>query len=203
MYFSKLTLDIKNPSVRQALGNCQDMHRNLMGAFMESRAEAGVLYRLIEERENISLYVLSKEEPQWEKLRGKGYDCYGKRDISLLKKYYKENDILHFDVLTFPARKIRGDEKNSRRVFLKNEDERKEWFLKQADKYGFGVIEVHENSVQRQITGKKNGNHIWYSAVNFCGYLQITKAKIFWDSYMKGVGAGKAYGLGMMMLAKM
>lgn len=200
MYLSKLELDIHHSSIRQALSNCQDMHRNLMNAFDGTREEAGVLYRLIEKRQVLELYVLSREKPQWEKLQKFGYWYQGMKDISALKEYYREGAVLHFEILTFPSKKIKGEGKNSRRVFLKKEEERKEWFFRQAEKYGFEIMQLYENGLQ-QIFGKKSEGNIRYCAVCFQGYLKILDAETFWENYQKGIGAGKSYGLGLLLLS--
>ncbi len=203
MYLSKLILDIRSREVRKALGNCQDMHRDLQTAFAGNREEAGVLYRLEEKKQSIELYVLSKEKPDWKVLEERGCIINEKvLDISSLRELYKENAVLRFELLAFPAKKVKGDGKNSRRIFLKECGERRDWIFRQADKYGFQLLEVYEDDAWRQIVGKKEGR-IVYSAVNFYGCLQIGDSKKFWDSYEKGIGAGKAYGLGMLMLSKM
>jgi len=71
MYRSQLRLDRRNPSVRQALGNCGDMHRNLMKAFdipdhtPNARESISLLYRLMKQGNQIQLYVMSNEMPDW------------------------------------------------------------------------------------------------------------------------------------------
>ena len=46
-------------------------------------------------------------------------------------------------------------------------------------------------------------NSIFYRTVSFDGVLRITDAARFRDAFAKGIGPGKAYGLGLMMLARM
>ena len=52
-----------------------------------------------------------------------------------------------------------------------------------------------------QIFGKKSEGNIRYCAVCFQGYLKILNAETFWENYQKGIGAGKSYGLGLLLLS--
>ena len=69
MYLSKVMLDMHHPSVRQALRDINDMHRNIMAGFaMEAgldapRAEMRILYRIIETKKDICLLVRSENRP--------------------------------------------------------------------------------------------------------------------------------------------
>ena len=46
MYLTKIDLSIGNRGIQRALGDCQELHRIVMGLFEASRKDAGVLYRL-------------------------------------------------------------------------------------------------------------------------------------------------------------
>lgn len=202
MILSKLTLDISNPSVRQALKNCQDMHRNLMGAFDSSRKQADLLYRLVHHKNSIDLYVLSAVMPQWNNISRNGYICVQTRNIEALKETYSNGSILHFDLLACPAKKVHGNGKNSQRVFLRTAEERTEWLERQAAGKGFELLSTNESGIPISIIGKKGVDQIHYAAVNFTGYLKITDAPSFWNNYFSGYGPGKSYGLGMMLISK-
>ena len=202
MYLSKLEIDMSNPSARQALLDCQDMHRNLMRAFDTTRREAGVLYRIEKSRRAITLYVLSACEPAWAALAGQGYRCCGVKEISALRQLYQEGAVLSFSLRACPAKKVCQGGKNSRREFLRSEGERKVWMEHQAEKYGFEVIALREDSGQKWIDGNKGDSRIRYGAIDFTGILRIRNANQFWHSYGSGFGAGKAYGMGLMLLKR-
>lgn len=167
MYFSKLMLDVRNPSARQALRNCQDMHRNLMQAFDEDRRESVFLYRLIETRDRLEIYALSGIEPRWDRIAKLGHRYVGMRDVSALREMYRENAVLHFELLTSPTIKHRFDGKNSRRVFLRTESERLDWLERQANKGGFYLLEAHETGVSSQVNGSKAEGRIQFGSVVF------------------------------------
>lgn len=203
MTFSKLSLDIRHPSIRQALRNCQDMHKNLMKAFQEDREQAGVLYAVMRQQDRMDVYVLSRETPNWDILGANGYRCVGMRDISAMQEMYREGSVFRFELLACPCKKIPGDGKNNRRVFLGQEEERTAWMERQAEKYGFCIRSLQELSSGQAIQGSKGKDAIRYTAVRFSGVIEITDRKAFWNGYLKGIGPGKAYGLGMLMLQRL
>jgi len=202
MIFSKLGLDIRHPSIRRALRNCQDMHKNLMKAFQGDREQAGVLYTVMKRQDRVDVYVLSRETPDWDALVVNGYRCTGMRDISAMRDMYGEGSIFRFELLACPSKKIPGDGKNSRRVFLGQEEERKAWMERQAEKYGFRMRSLQELGRGEDILGSKGKDTIRYTAIRFSGVLEITDLAAFWDGYQSGIGPGKAYGMGMLMISR-
>lgn len=201
MYLSQLSLDIAHPSVRQALRNPHDMHRNLMHAFDEegqSREQVKLLYRM--DIEKASLLVSSEMEPKWERVPG--YRCTGMKSMDGLKDALCGGRCLRFELLSIPAKKVKGEGKNSRRVFLRDVQERVDWLVRQGKKYGFELCSVPDQSPARIVSGKKGDMDIAYTAVCFSGVLRITEQDNFWKGYTQGIGAGKVYGLGMLSVAK-
>lgn len=202
MFLSKLELDIKSPSVRQALINCQDMHRNIMKAFNTPRSDVSVLYRLCRTDKSTILYVQSMVKPDWEKTAKNGFICTGIKDLSTLEEKYGNDSVFRFTLFTMPFKKVRADGKNSKRVFLRTEQERMEWLKKQGDKYGFYVLQAFEPNAQEDIVGIRNNSRISASGVVFEGILKVMDAEAFWNAYKTGIGPEKAYGMGMLMLSR-
>lgn len=210
MFLSKVTLDIKNPSARQAIANCNDMHRNLLRAFDVAegedapRRERNLLYRLVRARGGFELLVMSEDLPDWPRLARSGYSCCagGVKDVSALKGVLAEGMTLRFELLASPTKKVASSGKNSRRVFLRTEEERADWLKRQGEKCGFAVLGFREAAIPDELFGKKGATEIRYQAVSFAGILRITEAELFWKGYTQGIGAGKAYGLGLLTIAR-
>lgn len=210
MFLSKVRLDINNPSARQAILNCNDMHRNLMRAFdvaegeRAARKEEGLLYKLVRGRRGYELLVMSREKPDWDRLARSGYLCGEDetKDISTLKKTLVRGMTLRFSLAAAPTRKVASGGKNSRRVFLRTEEERGSWLARQGEKYGFSLAGFREAAIPSDVSGEKAGMEIRYRAVEFAGLLTIADEELFWKGYTEGIGAGKAYGLGLLMIAR-
>ena len=209
MYLSRIVLDLRHPSVRQALHDCNDMHRNLMQGFAGvqeavcARNSASVLYRLIEKREEVSLLVSSDIAPDRRILTQRGYllSPDSPKDVSALESVFTVGRELRFELQASPCKKIAGDAKNSRRVYLREEKQRMEWLIRKADQCGFDVLEALEGGKPASINGMKGGMRIHFDAVQFTGALRIKNSECFWQAYRTGIGPGKAYGLGMLTVA--
>ena len=202
MFLSQLTLQLSSPSVRQSLRNCQDMHRTMMKAFDCTRQEASLLYRVYKTERSIFIYAQSAALPHWERIEANGYHCVKMKDISALPDALQKDAVLRFSLLACPARKIKGEGKNSKRVLLRGEDERLNWLEKQGEKYGFRLIEAHEASKEQLFSGEKPSGEFHLAGVPFEGVLQITDADAFRRAFQQGVGAEKAYGFGMLMIGR-
>ena len=206
MYRSKLTLDLLDPSVQRALRDVNDMHRNLMRAFGQidsdtPRAAESFIYSLMNYNNRPAVYVLSSSKPDWSKVRG--YELLDEpRDVSPLKERFTAGAVFSFRLFASPTKKVPREGKLSARVYLRSESERKAWLNRRAGSCGFGVLSVSEIGETR-VHGSKNGASIDYTGVTFTGVLRIEDAEAFWNAYCRGIGPGKAYGLGMLMIGKL
>jgi CRISPR system Cascade subunit CasE len=207
MYLSAFNLDIKSPSVRQCLANAQDMHRNILSAFgnqveKTQGSRMGVLYRLIESGKLIKLYVLSPVLPDWCAVRDNGFHLRGQpKNIEFLYSQAKKGRLYGFDILCIPSKKEVRQGKNSRRVMLRTQEERMEWFIKKAEQNGFSIVWAREEARCKVITKNvSSGISAWHSGVRFRGNLMVSDVTLFSNAFIKGIGAGKAYGFGLLLL---
>ncbi len=198
MYLAKLAMDPRHPSIRQALKDRQDMHRNLAHAF-----QGKFLYRLTENGNQPELLTLSKELPQEEQLGQNGYRVQGVQDVSALREKLKDGAVLRFNLLTSPSKKVETQgRRNSRRDYLSTPALRQEWLQRQGSKYGFDVLEAHEPSAEETICIGRRTGAFKLTAVEFEGVLRIRDSERFWASWENGIGPEKAYGLGLMLLSR-
>ena len=203
MYLIKLNLDPGHPSVRQGLRDRNDLHRNLMKAFQSPREDVHVLYRLIEKKDRLEVILLTGKEPDTVKWQNNGISVISSVDLSELPALYRENAVLHFNLLASPSKKSKEEGRtNSRRVFLSKAEDRQQWLQRQSEKYGFEVLSVYEPTEPGMIRVGRNSGEFKLSAVEFDGVLRITDADLFWKSWEKGIGSEKAYGLGLLLLSK-
>ena len=210
MYLSRLVMDIRNPGAKQCLRDCQDMHRTLMKGFTsvlghEARRESGLLYRLQLGGQRPKIYVLSANPPDWLPLVEYGFQSEGVKDISSLPEVIRMGMRLSFDLVAIPSRKVGCQEqKNSRRVLLRTEQERTEWLARQAERHGF-IIEWVREEGQVKAWGNHdtdNGGTMFHTGVRFRGVLRITNVSAFIEAYRTGFGPAKAYGFGLMMIGR-
>lgn len=202
MYLTKIELDPGNRTVRSALGDCQKMHRLLNGLFTSPREEAKLLYRVRSSGHNCAVYLYSDSPVLREKLLP-FMVLAGERDVSAWQSAMTEGQIVRFDLLTMPSRKVMQEgSKNSRRRVLRTMEERLAWLARKAAQNGFEIL-----SVQELETSGFSGNHeadqggrMNWDAYHYTGILEIRDAKAFQRALAGGLGPGKAYGLGMILL---
>ncbi len=202
MYLSRLDLQLSSPAVRQALRNCQDMHRTLMKAFDCTREETDLLYRVIKTEQSIYMYAQCTTLPHWERIEKSGFICTKIQDISALQQHFTENTMFRFSLLAYPSKKVKGNGKNSRRMILHGKEERMDWLKRQGDKYGYVLIEAYESAGEQMQMGKKNSGDFYLSGVPFEGILKINNPEAFQNGFQHGIGPEKAYGLGLLMIGR-
>lgn len=207
MYLSLFYLDRSAPSVRQCLRNAHDMHRTVMSGFMDvppaaARCELGVLYRLQEARGGLRLYVLSEAQPDWRGLKAGFHPAAGSpKDLSGLREALAPGRAFAFDLLCIPAKKVACGTKNSRRRLLTTPEERAAWLQRKAEQNGFALRWFREDGQERAYVRKGDASAV-HTGVRFCGELCVKDPQRMWRAFASGIGAGKAYGMGMMMLGR-
>lgn len=201
MYLAKIELNQRYESVRQALRDCGDMHRNVQRLFDAGRSDAGVLYRNGNEKNGCYLYVLSETLPtESEATQKNGMKIVGLRDVSALENVFVPGKVLHFDLLTMPCKKQwDGASKNSRRVVLRKAEERIGWLRKKAVDNGFEILDALETEQVVMFANKKEGR-VYLHPYQYEGVLRITDEAKFKTAWKNGIGPEKAYGLGMLMV---
>ena len=209
MFLSCLELDYRSPSVRQCIKNCQDMHRTIMKAMpnyecSNAREQDSVLYRIISKQNKTFIYVLCKDKPDWQRISGQGFKFEQPKDVSGLNKVFVPGACFTFDLVACTAKKQSVPEGNSKRVFLKNDEERINWLNRKAEQNGFKVGWVREEGTIKEfgVHTDDRGSEMWHMGVRFRGELIITDKDAFLKAFTGGIGPGKAYGFGMLMLFK-
>lgn len=204
MYLTKLALQRQSVTVRNALADCQQMHRNIQQLFMQTRQESATLYRLQSDGIMNYLYLYSKNPPQIEVLPD-GYSIVATRDITDWVRGMQTGQFWKFDLQAIPSKKVQQEgKKNSQRRILRTPEERSEWLERKAEQNGF-AIEFEEQQpipVQYGQHSAEMGNELYLDGYRFEGTLRITNAEKFQHALCNGIGAGRAYGFGMLLLRR-
>lgn len=203
MYLTKLELALSAPAVRAALRDGQKMHRLVTGFFGTDRKSAKVLYRYRLRGVHMELYLYSEEPVIPERLLP-GMRLVARRDVSAWLESMETGQVFGFQLLTMPFKKVAEDgAKNSRRRALRTQEERLVWLERKAAQSGFRILSVRETPGEKQtaIHPEDRGGRLVVNAWCYTGRLLITDAEAFHRSLREGIGPGKAYGLGMLLLA--
>lgn len=202
MNLTKITLPLANRSIQRALRDCQQMHRLIMGLFDTDRASADVLYRLRSDPGAISVYIYSSSPVKRDRLV-QGMKFAGERDMGSWLESLSDGQIWNFDLLAWPSKKVAIDgARNSRRRILRTAEERAGWLQHKAMQNGFDIMTVIEleSFQQAGCHAAGNGGRLYVDSYHYQGTLQVTDAALFRKAVCSGLGPGKAYGLGMLLL---
>ena len=203
MYLWRIELDLSSPRVRLSLMDRQKLHQLVTGLFGASRKDAGLLYRYKTAGTKVLLYIYSSVPLDESRLSG-DVRMTGERDVSAWLAGMGNGQILRFDLLTMPFKKVfDGTNKNSRRRLLRDPEERLAWLQRKAEQNGFSVLSVREDPAER-IFGShsaEKGGRLYLDSWRYTGTLRITDEDLFRTAVQNGIGPDKAYGLGMLLLA--
>lgn len=200
MYLIKAELDRRE--ARGLLADCQQLHRFITGFFGTDRQSGQILYRtnLVQNKLCIYLYAQAPAEHIPE-------NCHvQQRDISDWLNGMETGQLWSFDLIAAPTKKVASEgKKNSRRRILRQPQERREWLERKAEQNGFAIIQAQEQE-QHHVSGRHKadkGGVMYHDAYHYQGVLQITDAEAFRKALQSGIGSGKAYGFGMMMVKRL
>ncbi len=203
MYLSKLILDPRDVYAKQCMRDCQKMHRSVMRMFHCTRKEGGVLYRF--NPDQFSVYILSQIEPDSSNT-AKGMKFCGFCSLNKVEQQMEPASRFVFDLIACPSKKVPVEnQKNSKRKFLDTVEERFSWLQRKGVQNGFHVINVGEE-ILPAISGKhdeQDGGVFYSASVRFYGILEVTDKEKFYHAYYNGIGSGKAYGQGMLLIRRL
>ncbi|HPL69833.1 MAG: type I-E CRISPR-associated protein Cas6/Cse3/CasE [Anaerolineaceae bacterium] len=209
MYLSQLLLDPASRRVQSELSNRYELHRTLTAQFpANQRSDINLLYRLeIPDRQiyqPITLLVQTAVEPDWSKLTKTGMliDIPGVKtfnpDLPSGGRYF-------FRLVANPTLRTKHPDGQSRRVGLYAAEEQKEWLQRKAQQGGFIVqsLELQDLGVLESVKKQNDDTHkITHYAVQFEGALMVVEQQKFKKALMTGIGSAKAFGFGLLSLAK-
>ena len=211
MIYSRLFLNAHSNQVMHEIGNLYELHRSLMSAFPDdnSREKAAMLFRVdqynLHGNGKIPILVQSEIKPDWHAIEQR---CNYLHNHTVETKEFvipeKLPDIYRFMIRANPT--IRKSD--SRKLIpLQKEEQLIEWLRKKGQQHGFSISP--ENLIIRKIpplemykTINNKRNHIQIQPVDFSGLITITDQRLFTDAWKTGIGRGKAFGCGLLSMAR-
>jgi len=182
-------------------------------------------------RRKVVLYVQSREKPDWSCLPPDYLIDIPAEENPALKSIIQQysslqpGTILYFRLRANPTRKIDtktgsdGRRRHGKRVELRRQEDQIKWLRRKGEQGGFELLHVQVNPMvpdvrttpektQGKFSGQRRSGHslkdqtLTFFSVLFEGHLQIIDpAKFLSESLGKGVGPGKAYGMGLLSIA--
>lgn len=196
MYLIKVSVHMRN--AYRLLADCQKMHQFVTSLFDTDRSTSQVLYRTKADGDFLHIYIYANRPADTSNCKHK----IEQKEISVWLNALEVGQYWGFDLVAAPSKKVSDGGKNSKRRILRSEAERQAWLSQKATASGFTVVQATEQC-SVSTTGKHpvdNGGKMHHNAFHYQGVLYITNAELFRRAIQDGIGPGKAYGFGMMMI---
>lgn len=199
MYLIKVEMNRRE--ARGLLADCQQMHRFVTGFFGTDRQCNQVLYRTNMVRNRLAIYIYAQNSAEHIP-----ENCeVQQRNVTSWLDSMEVGQIWNFDLIASPSKKVAAEgQKNSKRRILRESGDRQAWLERKAEQNGFAILDAQEQE-QIHVFGKHGagqGGVMHHDAYHYQGVLQITDAESFRKALQQGIGPGKAYGFGMMMVKR-
>ena len=200
MYLIKVEMDRRE--ARGLLADCQQMHRFVTGFFGTDRQSGQVLYRTNMVRNRLAIYMYAQNPAEHIPA-----NCeVQQRDVTPWLDSLEVGQIWNFDLIVCPSKKVAAEgRRNSQRRILREASERQVWLERKAEQNGFAILDAQEQE-QIHVSGRHGagqGGVMHHDAYHYQGVLQINDAEAFRKVLQQGIGPGKAYGFGMMMVKRL
>lgn len=203
MYLTRLLLDARNAQVRRDLGNPYDMHRTLVRAFVQSDEEMVPRFLWRVEPQTAwghppIVLVQSESEADWGKLMGHGGYLKTTPEVKALmvERLFSSGQRCRFRLFANPTVTRAG-----KRFGLVGDEAQLGWLERQGKSSGFSpeVALVMRSDVLKL---RKESSVLSLRRACYEGILQITDAELLKKALLAGIGPGKAFGLGLLSLAR-
>jgi CRISPR system Cascade subunit CasE len=180
----------------------------------------------------LALLVQSAQRPDWSRFPKSALsdvDAFSAeeanpavKDVGRLFAALQAGALLRFRLRANPTKKVDtktgpdGKRRNGRRVALTKEADRLAWLMRKGEQHGFKVLtvdvggretpallDVSEGRAQGYRPGAEEGHGtMTFGSALFDGTLQVTDVEPFRTMLREGIGSGKAFGFGLMSIAK-
>jgi CRISPR system Cascade subunit CasE len=221
MMLSRLFLNAHSRDVQRALGDSHALHARVMSMYprvdaASPRAALGVLHRLEhgERGDALVLLVQSSERPDVTKLPAgfldprAGGDAASSKDLAPVLSAMVNGARFRFRLRANATRKIDtksgsdGKRRNGKRVPVRGEDGRLQWITSRLHANGFTLLGECQQRPEGKSLAQAGGKVRTHEAHVFDGVVEVVDGDLARHAVTCGIGPAKAYGFGLLSLAR-
>ena len=200
MYLSQLILDLTETETMRVLSDVYRLHQFVMSGLSDYKPAPRILFRVEPEIKAgmVRILVQSDVKPSWHRLEN------NKRKVAVRTKditpAFREGALYRF--------RLRANTvvtKNGKRYGLIREESLKEWLKKREESIGVSfrsVLYVDEGYATGKRKKVDRSYYINIKIARFEGILAITNAARLGNALSNGIGPAKAFGCGLLSLAR-
>jgi CRISPR system Cascade subunit CasE len=199
MWLSKLVLDPRSKAARRDLLKPYELHRTLSRAVSPGIKEGRerLLWRLepVRAHERPVVLVQTLTRPDWDVLEEGYADVFPPKQF---QPQLRPGDVFRFRVRANPVKRARD---TGKRVALKTREEKFMWLARRLDFGGFHLVgaDIWQDSY---LQARKEDLAIQLQAVLFEGLLRVKDPDRALETLARGIGPGKALGLGLLSIKR-
>ena len=221
-YLSQLALNLRSAQVRSELRDPYQMHRTLAHGFDhlgDRYQNARVLFRVDDDCGDTFVIVQSQLQPNWSGLRAREGYLRSPAKVKELDFTPAAGESFRFRLQANPTRQ-EGTGKNRKGIYI--EWDRLDWLNRKARYHGF-ALETKEHTIRKKESEEEfvmdlplvrtvdlndgqrfamPGQGAQFSAVRFDGTLTVTDSEKFGHALHNGIGKARAFGFGLLSLAR-
>ena len=210
MYLTRIPLDKKKQHTQVALNNPNLFHGAIEHTF-KNRDERK-LWRIDSLRGKLYLMIVSSTLPDYSSLlwqyAPEGSQAETKNYDEFLNSI-KNGDHFYFKLCANPTRcrPIKENQKRGTLYACKTKAQQKDWLIRKSEKNGFDVsdhdFQIVSTTSNQFIKGKDEERmDVKLLQVVYFGTLTVTDKDVFKKALTCGIGKGKAFGTGMITVAR-
>lgn len=220
MFMTQMRLNPARQGTRRLLGSPQRMHAAVSSSFPELGNDR-VLWRVDSSHSHdVRLLLVSPQEPDLTHLvEQAGWPTLG--EATWLTKSYSPflarlvaDQTWSFRLRANPVRRQRDENGRIRTQAHVTVDQQRQWFLDRVDGLGVElltnaggrdsveVVRRDAQQFQRRSAPADRGRHVTIASADFEGILRVRDAELLRQALVEGIGRAKAYGCGLMTLAR-
>lgn len=203
MYLTRLILDPRSAQARRDLADAYDMHRTLSRAFVTVDAEQPMRFLWRLERDtnpwtHPTVLVQSRNAGKWDSLQSlPGYLQKPAESKTVELDRHVQAGTYRFRLMANPTVTRQG-----KRYGLMDEVAQLEWLKRQGARHGFAVKAGVVSASHLLESKRKPGGNITVQQVCFDGVLEVHEPSSVRNALLDGVGPAKAFGCGLLSLAR-
>lgn len=173
------------------------------GTLCSSNPGKKILWRIDHVNRARHLLLLSEEKPDLTGLVSQ----FGKEgteektlDLSVMISRFIPGSKWIFRIKANPVFRTQSKETGKKTyVDYKNDEARLNWLERRSSINGFSIDTMNITGIET-LKFKRKGADVTLASATYDGVLTVTDTILFTKTFMKGLGHGKAYGLGMLTL---
>jgi CRISPR system Cascade subunit CasE len=209
MYLSRVELNQYLGATRRALAQPQVLHAALESSFPQQEADKRNLWRL--DMLGHALYVLlfSRAKPDFTHIIEQfgwpaAEQTWTTKDYAPFLSRIEAGQCWRFRLAANPTHSVKAAAGARGKVFAHvTREQQKQWLLKRAQANGFALAENGFDVVQSTSKNfRRDGRTVTLGIAVFEGALAVSDAALLGAALTGGIGRAKAYGCGLLTLAK-